>query len=341
MVDVAQGGQDARRIADPNADYWRVALQRLDNAGVSAQQVQVAWLKQAVARPTQPFPDHAQELQALEATIVQILKQKFPNIRICYLSSRIYAGYATSSLNPEPFAYEYGFSQQWLIQQQISGDAALNYDASKGPVVAPWLAWGPYLWADGTVARSDDLTWVCSDFAADGTHPSSTGRQKVADLLDQHFTTDPTATPWYIGVGGGDRSAALPYGSPNCSGSLGTIMVRNNSMPWIGNPSFAQGITHAAPDSPAVLFWSRAPAAIPVDGCLLLVDPVQIWRAESLVTNMSGRVVLNLQIPNDNNLIGLSLFTQWLVLDPLASGLQNLIGGGTLSQGMELRLGTQ
>jgi hypothetical protein len=49
---------------------------------------------------------------------------------------------------------------RWLIQDQIEGDAALNYDASRGPVKAPLLMWGHYLWADGTTPRqSDGLVW--------------------------------------------------------------------------------------------------------------------------------------------------------------------------------------
>jgi hypothetical protein len=36
-----------------------------------------------------------------------------------FLSRRIYAGYATNCLNPEPYAYEYGFSAKWLIEAQV------------------------------------------------------------------------------------------------------------------------------------------------------------------------------------------------------------------------------
>jgi len=57
--------------------------------------------------------------------------------------SRIYAGYASSTLNPEPYAYENAFAIKRVIAQQLSGDPALNYDAASGPVVAPWLSWGP------------------------------------------------------------------------------------------------------------------------------------------------------------------------------------------------------
>jgi len=54
------------------------------------------------------------------------------------------------------------------------------------------------LWADGTTARSDGLTWLCSDLGSDFTHPSSSGISKVADQLLAFFKTDPTATPWFL-----------------------------------------------------------------------------------------------------------------------------------------------
>jgi hypothetical protein len=105
-------------------------------------------------------------------------------------------------LNPEPYAYESGFAVKWLIQAQIDQQrnggvvvdaraADLDYD------VAPWLAWGPYLWADGTTARSDGLVWLQSDLAADGTHPAQTGQEKVGDMLLAFFTSSPYTTSWF------------------------------------------------------------------------------------------------------------------------------------------------
>ena len=42
---------------------------------------------------------------------------------------------------------------KWLIEDQINGTSELNYDPNAGEVNAPWVAWGPYLWADGTTGR--------------------------------------------------------------------------------------------------------------------------------------------------------------------------------------------
>jgi hypothetical protein len=71
------------------------------------------------------------------------------------LSSRIYARYSSGPANPEPFAYEFGFSVEWLIADQIAGKLELNFDPAKGPVRSPWIAWGPHLWADGLKGRKD------------------------------------------------------------------------------------------------------------------------------------------------------------------------------------------
>src|SRR5262249_28376386 len=152
---------------------------RLEQAGVSPEQVQVAWIKQARAGPSTlgEFPRHAQALKENLAVIVRGLRERYPNLQITYVSSRIYAGYANTQLNPEPYAYEGAYSVRWLVQDQIDGKGDLNADAAKGPVRAPVLLWGPYLWADGTHARADNqLAWQADDFSNDGTHPNAAGQ---------------------------------------------------------------------------------------------------------------------------------------------------------------------
>lgn len=202
IVDGAQGGQDAPTWLDPNAATWNTLSQRLTAAGVTPQQVQVAWLKQALGRPNTygAFPAHAQTLQSDLEIILRNLKTKFPNLKITYLSTRTraYTNIATD-LNPEPFAYETGFAVKWTVEDQITGRGNLNFDPAKGTVVAPLILWGPYIWADGLSARSDGFTWLCSDLESDFIHPSPTGGvPKVADQLLAFFKTDPTAIPWFL-----------------------------------------------------------------------------------------------------------------------------------------------
>ncbi len=200
IVNGAQGGWTATRVADPgqNGPFWSTVDQRLAASGVTPLQIQAVWLKQAEAQPTQAFPLDARILQGHIEEIARIVRDRYPNARQLYASSRIYAGYATTPLNPEPYAYQSGFAVKWMIERQLAGDADLGFDPARGIVEAPWMAWGPYLWADGLIPRSDGLTWECSDLReTDGTHPSETGAAKAGALLHGFFMTDPLASRWY------------------------------------------------------------------------------------------------------------------------------------------------
>jgi Cu/Ag efflux protein CusF len=203
FVNGAVGGMTAQATQDPDdkgagTRYWTTVDERLKAAGVTRAQVQVVWIKQADAGPSQGFPGYARKLQKELANIVRVLHDRFPNVKLVYLSSRTYGGYARTPLNPEPYAYESGFAVKWLIEDQIKGDKDLNFDPAKGAVKAPWLSWGPYLWANGSTKRADGFSYEEKDFANDGTHQSASGQEKVGRLLLQFFKTDATARPWFL-----------------------------------------------------------------------------------------------------------------------------------------------
>ncbi len=192
IVDCAQGGQTMAAWARPEGRPWPEAMNRLQRAEVTPQQVQVAWVKLANAGPIGSKTEHLATLEADTIKVLHLLKERFPNLRIAYLGSRIYAGYATTALNPEPYAYEGAFAVRHLIQKQMSGDESLTLTKS------PLLLWGPYLWADGEKGRKfDDLKYTKDDFGSDGTHPSNPGREKVAKLLLEFFATNSLAKGWF------------------------------------------------------------------------------------------------------------------------------------------------
>ena len=192
MVNGACGSQTAQTWdAATEANYDSVRLNRLQPLGVSEKQVQVVWVKLANPGPRDSLPSSQADAYQLETDmggVARALKARYPNVHLVFFSSRIYAGYATTTLNPEPYAYESGFAVKWLIEAQVQQMANggtvtdqragnLNYDSG----VAPWLGWGPYLWADGMTARAGDgLIWTRADLVTDGTHPSQTGQQKSA-----------------------------------------------------------------------------------------------------------------------------------------------------------------
>ncbi|WP_395749910.1 hypothetical protein [Prosthecobacter sp.] len=192
IVDCAQGGQTMAAWAQPEGRPWPEAMNRLKRAEISPQQVQVAWIKLANAGPSGSKTEHLAILEADTINVLHLLKERFPNLRIAYLGSRIYAGYASTGLNPEPYAYEGAFAVRHLIQQQASGDESLALSKS------PLLVWGPYLWADGEKGRKlDDLKYLKDDLGPDGTHPSNSGREKVAKQLLEFCATSPLAKGWF------------------------------------------------------------------------------------------------------------------------------------------------
>ncbi len=206
ILDTAQGGQSAEIIMDPTVPYWDLVDDRIAAAGLSANQVQVAWLKEADgAVSVFTFPAHAETLENHVREIVRNLKDTFPMLQLCYVSSRIYGGYNSNPARSEPLTFETAFAFRNLIDAQASGDPALNADPGAGLVEAPVLLWGPYLWADGATPRaSDGLTWQLADYEADFVHPGPSGEAKVAALLAGFFTTNATATPWYLADTGAD-----------------------------------------------------------------------------------------------------------------------------------------
>ena len=188
------------------------------NPCFTEKQVQVVWLKNANPGPGvmgyQPLCDAAKsgckndsQMEAVRfesqmGDSIRAAMHRYPNLKQVFISSRTYGGYASKPLNPEPFAYEYGYSVKWLVQAQIAQLRTGKADPVAGDInyktgTAPWIAWGPYLWADGHNRRADGLVWDSSDVReADGTHPSDTGRRKVADLLMEFFLKSPL-TPWF------------------------------------------------------------------------------------------------------------------------------------------------
>ncbi|HUF28565.1 MAG TPA: hypothetical protein VMM18_16420 [Gemmatimonadaceae bacterium] len=210
IVNGAAGGQAAETWDSPtDANYDRVRDTRLAPLGLSEQQVQIVWVKVARPQPSTALPASNADAHLLDRNIGNILRAirvRYPNVRQVFLSSRIYAGYATTTLNPEPYAYESGFAVKWVIEAQIRQSAGFGVDGEAGdldyPGVAPWSAWGAYLWADGTTARSDGLTWVRTDLQADGTHPAPSGQEKVGAMLLAFFRTSPFTRCWFLSAGG-------------------------------------------------------------------------------------------------------------------------------------------
>jgi len=203
IVNGAQGGATPNVFTSSTSVYWSMILNNyLPQNAVTANQVVAIWMEDVDGIAKGTFPTDIATLQTEYETIMQTMHTLFPNLKLMYFSSRVYAGYSNGvgkPPNPEPYAYEMSFAVKWAIQDQLNGNANLNYNPNNGPVVAPWMSWGPYYWSNGMLGRNDGLVWDCEDFSSDGTHPSSTfGQLKVASQLLNFLKTDNTTTPWYL-----------------------------------------------------------------------------------------------------------------------------------------------
>src|SRR5437667_11815131 len=71
-----RAGRMQRSGQMPMRATWTTALQRLSSAGVTTNQVEAIWLKQALAGPANYgiFPGHAQALEHALATILRVAK---------------------------------------------------------------------------------------------------------------------------------------------------------------------------------------------------------------------------------------------------------------------------
>jgi hypothetical protein len=190
MIDSAREGADATQIAVTCGDYWMHVDRQLQRCEISTAQVQVVWLKTALAHEPRGFPEKARLLQRALRMIVEILRTKFSLLKLLYVSSRTYGGYSESDLSPEPSAYESAFAVKWLTEEHINNP---SFDR-----LIPWVSWGPYLWADGLTPRGDGLVWERSDFEPDGVHTSAQGALKVATKLFEFFESDPSAQSWFF-----------------------------------------------------------------------------------------------------------------------------------------------
>ena len=209
IVNGALAGQTYEEWSDPaNSNWNRIRNTVLVPLGYTERQVAVVWLKDGSRSPTVSLPSQSADAYTVMSQIgkiARIVKVRYPNMEILVLSGRTYGGYASTSLNPEPFAYETGLAVKWVVEAQIrqiqgSGIESHAVDLDYN-TVAPWIGWSAYLWANGASPRSDGLQWLPSDVENDGIHPSQTGETKVGLLLLDFFKTGFFTKCWFVAGG--------------------------------------------------------------------------------------------------------------------------------------------
>jgi hypothetical protein len=134
---------------------------------MTPKQVQGVWL-------SLPPKGSADEVRRHLSATVNVLRDRFPNLRLVWASSPCYGGHATGG---EPTAFEAAFAVRGLVREQ---------EAS-----SPVVLWGPYLWADASV-------WKRDDFLPDGVQLGDAGRAKAAAIMLRFFKEDESARGWFV-----------------------------------------------------------------------------------------------------------------------------------------------
>jgi hypothetical protein len=214
LVNCAKGGESAERWVDNSFGNYTQCKEALQRQHVTEAQVQIILYKDGLEFPTRALNPttrcspvslvDACQYEHYVGQTARFVKRQYPSLKQMFLHSRIYGGYAApGTLNPEPYAYEYGFSTKWLIEAQIQQLRTGTIDATAGDLsysAAPWLAWGPYLWAAGPMPRADGLKWTEPDYVADLTHPGTPGVQQVVTQLMSFYLQSPYS-PWFRASG--------------------------------------------------------------------------------------------------------------------------------------------
>jgi len=186
LVNCARGGNALERWLEKQS-LWDECRDRVIAAGFTPDQVKVVWAKDAdqFTDHGRTLPDPGADYYDLVANISDLserIGQEFPSVQAVFHSSRIYAGYVMESRQPargEPISYEGGLAVNAVIERWKAGELP----------DAPWIGWGPYLWANGTTPNGSGLFWIPEDFRDGGldVHPADPGQTKVADALQSFF----------------------------------------------------------------------------------------------------------------------------------------------------------
>lgn len=198
------GGVGIQKMNSIDEMYWTLALDKLVDSGFSVNQVQVIWIEQENTQNIDTvFPGAPNDLVNDYKLLLQVIHEIFPNVQICYITARAYAGYA----DPDEFDlghgllyprdYYNGWAIKFLIEKVINNAPGFQTEGPSANI--PFITWGSYHWTDGSSPREDGLFLDCDiDVSDDGLHLSGQGEYKFGQQLFEFFKTDATAAYWFF-----------------------------------------------------------------------------------------------------------------------------------------------
>ena len=194
------------------------------------------------------------------------------------------------------------------------------------------LTTGIEMWmSNGTVAGTVPVTDIAPLNAS-----SSPANPRIVAALDVMFFTANDGTTgielWSIPLTTIHAAILENYGA-GCAGTGGLVPhAFCPGLPLLGNAAFAIAQNNARPSSQCALIVGATPANTPISGCTLLATPTITVGS---TTTATGTAAINVPLPNNAALLGVTAFTQWATVDPNGT-LFNVIA---LSEGRQLKIG--
>src|SRR5260370_13727277 len=94
----------------------------MPDRGLTANQMQVAWIETSDGITTGTFPSDMTLMQSQYESMMNAMNSLFPKLTMVNFSSRIYAGYSNvvAKIDPDPYANESGFAMYNAINDQLN-----------------------------------------------------------------------------------------------------------------------------------------------------------------------------------------------------------------------------
>ncbi|MFO1053427.1 MAG: M64 family metallopeptidase [Planctomycetota bacterium] len=208
--------------------------------------------------------------------------------------------YAGKTTDPEDFAI------------QVKLDRPFRWDPARGPLVVD-------------IRKAANVAGTMGSLI-DGSTGALTTLARVVHQTDANATVadfGPQAFAYVLRLGGeGANALVTPYGA-GCNGTNGVPVNSSIGRPWLGNRDFAYALFDARPNTPTILLWglnqaNTSLAVIGAPSCFLLHDAV--LGSIGATTDASGKAAALSAVPNTPSFAGITLRSQWLVVDPAGQG---------------------
>lgn len=205
LVNTCIGGQGVQKMNDPADNYWKTTLKLFDSLGCSFNQVQVVWIETDNTQSSDTvFPRAPFSLVKDLRILMETLKIKFPNLKLCYLSARAYSGWVDPAAGNtigkgllSPRDYYNGWAIKWLVDSASLQNPNYNYKGTTPKMALPLF--GSYHYTNGSEASKDGFSFDCNtDVGGDGLHLTAPGEEKIGKRMFDFFRTDSVSKIWFL-----------------------------------------------------------------------------------------------------------------------------------------------